>query len=274
VQGHVLWAPALEFAYTEPMHPATAEHHVLAMYSMLTRVWGPQHWWPARTPFEVVVGAYLTQNTNWANVETALAQLRSAGVLSLTGIRKTSKRKLERLLRSSGYYRQKARRLKIFVTFLDHNYDGSLKKMFAQPTAILREELLALEGVGPETADSILLYAAQHPIFVVDAYTRRISERHGLLSAKAPYEEFRKLFERGLSAGATPVPSVARVSGAASHLPSPMSLAARPPLAQIFNEMHGLIVGVGKKYCLKAEPKCVDCPLKFLLPASRSKGDL
>src|SRR5256885_10107534 len=138
------------------MQPATPEQRILGMYSILAQAWGRQHWWPARTPFEVIVGAFLTQNTSWTNVEIALRELRSARVLSLAGIRNIPIRRLEKLVRSSGYFRQKARRLKKFVKFVDHCYSGSLRKMFEQPTAKLREELLALEGVGPETADSIL----------------------------------------------------------------------------------------------------------------------
>ena len=160
------------------------------------------------------------------------------------------------------------------MKFVDQCYGGSLRKIFEQPTATLREELLALEGVGPETADSILLYAGQHPVFVVDAYTRRISERHGLMHAKANYEEFRALFERGLSKDISATTPASRSSGAASHLPSPMSLATRSPLAQVFNDMHGLIVGVGKQYCLKSKLQCEQCPLKPLLPASTTTVDL
>src|SRR5579864_8893926 len=147
-------------------------------YGTLHDAWGPQHWWPARTSFEVIVGAYLTQNTAWINVEKALINLRAAGLLSVSGIRRVPLRKLEMLIRPSGYFRQKARRLKGFVAFLDKNYSGSLAKLLAQPTVQLREELLALNGVGPETADSILLYSGNHPVFVVDAYTRRILDRH------------------------------------------------------------------------------------------------
>ena len=256
------------------VQPATPEQRVLAMYSILAQAWGRQHWWPARTSFEVIVGAFLTQNTSWTNVEIALRQLRSARVLSLGGIRNVPIRRLEKLVRSSGYFRQKARRLKKFVKFVDQCYSGSLRKMFEQPTAKLREELLALEGVGPETADSILLYAGQHPVFVVDAYTRRISERHGILSANASYEEFRALFERVLSADVTAINPGMQSSGAASHLPSPMSLAKRSPLAQVFNDMHGLMVGVGKQYCLKSKLQCEQCPLKPLLPASTTTVDL
>src|SRR5690242_11092983 len=140
-------------------------------YLCLLRRWGPQNWWPAQSRFEVIVGAYLTQNTNWSNVEKAIGQLRRAGVLSVQGIREVPLSDLEQLIRSSGYFRQKALRLKQFVEFLDSKYGGSLDRMFAQETEKLRAELLVLNGVGPETADSILLYAGGHPVFVVDAYT-------------------------------------------------------------------------------------------------------
>jgi len=266
--------PGQSLLTLKEVQPATPEQYLLAMYSILAQAWGRQHWWPARTSFEVVVGAFLTQNTSWKNVEIALRQLRSARVLSISGIRRIPIRRLEKLVRSSGYFRQKARRLKKFVKFVDRCYGGSLRKMFEQPTAKLREELLALEGVGPETADSILLYAGQHPVFVVDAYTRRISERHGLMQASANYEELRALFERGLSKDVSATTPANQSSGAASHLPSPMSLAKRSPLAQVFNDMHGLIVGVGKQYCLKSKLQCEQCPLKPLLPASTTTVDL
>lgn len=146
--------------------------------------------------------------------------------------------------------------------------------MFAQPTAKLREELLSLNGVGPETADSILLYAGQHPVFVVDAYTRRLAVRHGILDEKATYQDFRVLFERALgklSDLATDVEGVGpRSTGAAAHSPSRMSLAKRTPLAHVFNEMHGLIVGAGKHYCLKSKAQCEQCPLGPLLEKDRS----
>jgi endonuclease-3 related protein len=158
---------------------ATVRHH----YDALIEAWGPQDWWPARSRLEVIAGAILTQNTAWSNVERALRNLRRVGALSVDGIRATPLRKLEQLIRPAGYFRQKARRLKNFVRYLDAHYRGSLTRMFARPTEELRAELLALNGVGPETADSILLYAGGHPVFVVDAYTRRIFARHGLLSA-------------------------------------------------------------------------------------------
>src|SRR5438034_11087140 len=175
------------------------EEQIRAYYYTLFQAWGPQHWWPARTRFEVIVGAYLTQNTSWTNVERALRRLRSAGLLNVQAMRKVSLAKLESQIRSAGYFRQKARRLKKFVAFLDDHYGGSLARMFAQPTARLRQELLALNGVGPETADSILLYAGQHPIFVVDAYTRQLLARHDILPENARYEVIRKLCERALA---------------------------------------------------------------------------
>src|SRR5450432_4175434 len=169
------------------MQGLSPEAHIAEIYSTLSRAWGRQHWWPARSRFEVIVGAYLTQNTSWTNVELAMKKLRAARVLTVAGIRETPLPKLEKLVRSSGYFRQKARRLKTFVDFLDRNYAGSLTKMFRRPTSALREELLSLNGVGPETADSILLYAGQHSIFVVDAYTKRIASRHAILSGNADY---------------------------------------------------------------------------------------
>ena len=250
------------------------EHELRRYYRALYRAWGPQHWWPAETRFEVIVGAYLTQNTAWTNVELALKKLRSADLLSIEGIRRVRLSRLERLIRSSGYFRQKAKRLKLFVAFLDAKYYGSLDQLFAQPTGKLREELLSLNGVGPETADSILLYAGNHPVFVVDAYTRRILDRHGILSPHSDYEDIRALFERGLDPIAreqeqAPAPSPShlesRVRGA-PHSPSAMSTTHRTALVQVYNEMHGLIVGVGKHYCKKSQPVCESCPLRTFLP--------
>src|SRR6476661_4039969 len=172
-------------------------------YLALSRAWGPQHWWPARSRLEVIAGAFLTQNTSWTNVERALGQLRHARLLSVDGIRQTSLARLEQLVRSAGYYSQKAQRLKNFVCYLDRRYGGSLARMFAQPTPRLRSELLELNGIGPETADSILLYAGGHEAFVVDTYTRRVLERHGLAQSNTPYDEIRLSFERALAAVAT-----------------------------------------------------------------------
>jgi endonuclease III related protein len=248
------------------------EDAIQVYYRALFSAWGQQHWWPAQSRFEMIVGAYLTQNTAWTNVEKALRNLRTARLLSLDGIRRTPLRKLEQLIRPSGYFRQKALRLKTFVQFLDERHAGSLARMFAQPTAELRVELLALNGVGPETADSILLYAGNHPVFVVDAYTRRILERHKIVPSSVGYEEIRQLFERSLSAAVPPnraldgVPLKTLGPPSSSHRPSRMIAAPRTTLVQIFNEMHGLIVGVGKNYCLKSQPRCELCPLQKFLP--------
>jgi endonuclease-3 related protein len=251
------------------------ENELRQYYHALYRAWGPQHWWPAETRFEVIVGAYLTQNTAWTNVELALANLRSARVLGVEGIRALPLRRLQRLIRPSGYFRQKAARLKTFVAFLDQKYSGSLAQLFAQPTGELREELLSLNGVGPETADSILLYAGNHPVFVVDAYTRRILDRHRILPENADYEEIRELFQRALAPlahqqkliPASAAPQLEAGIRGAAHPPSAMSTAARTAEVQVYNEMHGLIVGVGKLYCRKSKPVCEACPLLPFLPA-------
>src|SRR5450631_1238923 len=246
------------------------EQQVRDYYQTLSRAWGEQHWWPARSRFEVIVGAFLTQNTAWTNVERALRRLRTAGCLSLAGIRRVPLAELEGLIRSAGYFRLKAYRLKAFVAWLDERHGGSLTRMFKQPTGKLREELLALHGIGQETADSILLYAGQHAVFVVDAYTRRIFERHGIASATASYENIRDLVERALARMRWEQPAAQlRPSQSAAHSPSPMSLAKRSPRAQVYNEMHGLMVGVGKYHCLKSKPKCDGCPLQIFLPSMK-----
>ena len=243
-------------------------------YKALYGAWGRQHWWPAETPFEVIVGAYLTQNTSWTNVERAIENLRRAKVLNVDGIRKLKLARLERLIRPSGYFRQKARRLKIFIRFLDGNYEGSLEQMLAAPTEKLRQELLALNGVGPETADSILLYAGNHPVFVVDTYTRRVLDRHGILPEKADYEDVRELVEQTLKPigdehghDANDHPLESGFPGTV-HPPSAMSTAHRTALVQVYNEMHGLLVGVGKFHCGKSKLKCDGCPLQRFLPES------
>lgn len=259
------------------MPPTAKEKSIQRYYSALYQAWGAQHWWPAETPFEVIVGAYLTQNTSWTNVERALTNLRRARLLTVDGIRGVQLQKLQRLIRPSGYFRQKAQRLKIFVTYLDKHYAGSLEKMFSESTEKLRTGLLNLNGIGPETADSILLYAGNHPVFVVDAYTRRILERHGIATENARYEDIRQLFQRALEPFATeqekhPVPLETLPTSAlrgAAHTPSTMSTAHRTALVQVYNEMHGLIVGVGKNHCGKSHPKCDDCPLRPFLPNSK-----
>jgi endonuclease-3 related protein len=244
-------------------------------YRALLHRWGPQNWWPAQSRLEVIAGAYLTQNTNWTNVEKAMANLRRARVLSIKGLRELPLNQLQQLIRPSGYYRQKAEKLKTFVRFLDANYSGSLDRMVSQPTAKLRAELLALNGVGPETADSILLYAGNHPVFVVDAYTRRIFERHGIVIPKARYDEVRLLIEDALTR-ATPEQLRFQQHGSDPRHPvSRMSRMSRTELAQHYNELHALIVRAGNLYC-RSTPKCEGCPLqKFLTSQTKqqpSKG--
>jgi len=208
-------------------------------YDALLRAYGPQHWWPGRTRFEVIVGAILTQSTSWSNVERAIAELRREKLLTPDALERVPLDQLSRLVRSSGYFRQKARKLKAFVHFLREQYAGSLDKLFAAPTAELREKLLGVHGIGPETADSILLYAGNHPVFVVDAYTRRILERHQLGHARLSYEEIRQLFEKNL-----------------------------PQSATLFNEYHALIVHTGKEFCRKRNPDCEHCALRPFLPSA------
>jgi endonuclease III related protein len=225
----------------ERQHGASAEPALVpelgVYYDALYRVHGPQHWWPGRTRFEVIVGAILTQNTSWSNVERAIAELRRRRLLTAAAIEHVAVGKLGNLIRSSGYFRQKAKKLKAFTNFLRQEYQGSLDRLFARPTTELREQLLGVHGLGPETADSILLYAGKHPVFVVDAYTRRILERHRLARGKEPYEEIRRRFEQSL-----------------------------PPDVAMFNEFHALIVHTGKHFCRKREPLCEQCALRPFLP--------
>jgi endonuclease-3 related protein len=248
-------------------------------YTALLARYGPQNWWPARSRFEVIVGAYLTQNTNWSNVEKALLNLRRARRLSVKGMREAPRDELETLVRPSGYFRQKARNLKTFIAFLDQQYSGSLNRMFAQPTGKLRSELLELNGVGPETADSILLYAGNHPVFVVDAYTRRVLLRHGVIGAgvkkikvkkikvkklKPSYEEIRSIIEHAISSSEVESLLVQNADPDPRHPVSRMSSSARSELAQHYNELHALIVRVGNHYC-RTKPICEGCPLQSFL---------
>ena len=220
-----------------PSGANTPRESLRTYYDALFTAHGPQHWWPGRTRFEIIVGAILTQNTSWSNVEIAIGNLRRAGLLTPRGIEGVAFRRLAQLIRSSGYFRQKTKALKCFVRFLGIEYGGSLTKMFRTPTAILRTKLLGVHGIGPETADSILLYAGEHPVFVVDAYTRRLLERHQLADSKHGYEQVRQLFESSL-----------------------------PADAALYNEFHALIVRTGKEYCRKRNPRFSECPLHSFLP--------
>ena len=208
-------------------------------YDALFAAHGPQHWWPGRTPFEVIVGAILVQNTSWTNVATAIKNLRRERLLTPRAIENVSTPRLARLIRSSGYFRQKTKKLKAFVRFLRREYQGSLAKMFRAPTRVLRHQLLDVHGIGPETADSILLYAGKHPVFVVDAYTRRILERHGHAHPKLAYDKIRNMFESAL-----------------------------PVDHQLLNEFHALMVHTGKNYCRPSDPRCSQCSLSRFLPQS------
>lgn len=246
-----------------PDHPITRSE-IPQYYTALLSRYGPQNWWPARSRFEVIVGAYLTQNTNWSNVEKAVLNLRRARRLSVAAIRSIPLDELETLVRPSGYFRQKARNLKTFIAFLDRQHSGSLSRMFAEPTVKLRAELLELNGVGPETADSILLYAGNHAVFVVDAYTRRVLLRHGIISEKTGYEEIRAIIEHAISSSGVDYLIVKESGSDPRHPVSRMSSSARSELAQHYNELHALIVRVGNHYC-RAKPICEGCPLQTFL---------
>ncbi len=196
---------------------------------------GPQQWWPGETPFEVVIGAILTQNTNWSNVEKAIRNLKAADRLSPNGIYELSTIELAQLIRPSGFFNVKAKRVKTFINWLFSRYEGDLSRMFRQDLQTLRDELLSVKGIGPETADSILLYAGNMPTFVVDAYTHRIFSRHGFISEESTYDEMKAFFEENL-----------------------------PEDVRLFNEYHALLVQIGKRYC-KPKKACEPCPLKDFL---------
>lgn len=200
-------------------------------YRRLYKHFGPQHWWPGDTTFEVIVGAILTQNTNWGNVERAIANLKEQNLLSPKAMRDIAHAELSRAIRPAGYFNVKAKRLKNFIQFLFSEYDGKLERMAKENTVVLREKLLSVNGVGPETADSILLYAFQKPVFVVDAYTKRFLFRHRVVDATHGYHEVQEKF-----------------------------LSALKPNRALFNEYHALIVKLGKEYC-RPKPLCAACPL-------------
>jgi endonuclease-3 related protein len=210
---------------------------LMALYRALYRSYGPQHWWPGDTPFEVMAGAVLTQNTAWSNVEKAIANLKWQRLLTPSRLNSVPSKRLASLIRPCGYFNIKTRRLKNLLVLIRSHYQGSLKRMFADDPAVLRASLLGVNGIGPETADSILLYAAGKPFFVVDTYTKRILDRHGLISNNADYHKVQRLFMENL-----------------------------PKDARLYNEFHALIVKVGKERCRKRKPLCSGCPLGPLLP--------
>ena len=214
-----------------------------ALHDALVKAYGPQFWWPAKTPLEVIVGAYLTQNTSWKAVEVSLSNLRAARALSLAGLRALSLADLQRHIRPSGFYTRKAPALKAFVAMVDSEFRGSLKRLASAPTAQLRERLLSLPGVGPETADAILLYALDHPVPVADEYLRRVAARHGLISPNP--EKYRRGYEQLVQLTAD------AFSG------DPVG-----DRATLFNEFHALTVAVGKAHCGRVA-HCAQCPLAF-----------
>lgn len=220
------------------MHAAIQQPPLAEALETLFRRWGPQHWWPGRTRLEVCVGAILTQNTAWRNVERAIASLRAAGALNVRSLHDADLRTLAAWIRPAGCGNVKARRLRAFTTLLLDDFGGSLDALLRLPVDELRNRLLAVHGIGPETADCMVLYAARQPVFVVDAYTRRFMARHGWARPQAGYDELAALF-----------------------------VAALPREAALFNEYHALIVALGKEHCRKS-PLCEGCPLQHLLPAA------
>lgn len=206
------------------------------VYRRLLEAYGPQNWWPGESPFEVLVGAVLVQNTSWKNVHKAIANLRQAKLLEPQALFAVPLDELEELIRPAGYYRIKARRLRNLLELVVTRYQGSLEAMFQTPLHRLRQELLSVHGIGPETADSILLYAGNLPTFVVDTYTYRVFSRHGWAAFDATYDDLKEEFESGL-----------------------------PPDPALYNEYHALLVRVGHQHCRKT-PRCQGCPLAPLLP--------
>jgi len=207
------------------------------LYKVLFTHYGPQHWWPGDSPFEIMIGAILTQNTNWSNVEKALANIKAANLMdahTLYG----NRHRIMKLIRPSGFYRLKSKRLIAFLKFFMDAYEGQTDPMKTRRISDLRQELTAISGIGLETADSIILYALGKPIFVVDTYTRRIGSRHGLYDHDAPYDTIRCLFEESI-----------------------------PEEAPLYNEYHALLVKVGKEYCRKHEPLCDSCPVQRNFPS-------
>ncbi len=214
---------------------------IARIYQLLHGRWGPQHWWPADTPWEVMIGAVLTQNTSWTNVERAIAGMKGESILDCSTLAAMEESRLAAYLRPCGYFNIKVRRLKALAVFMRDKYGGDPERMRRHPTSNLRAELLDVHGVGPETADSILLYALGRPVFVIDAYTRRFLGRHGWVSPKAGYDDVAALFTRG-----------------------------KPADEAMFNEYHALIVRLGKEHC-RGRPICEGCPLNELLPVGGTR---
>lgn len=204
---------------------------LMTIFTSLYAFYGPQRWWPGESPFEIAIGAILTQNTNWSNVEKAIRNLKEAGLLNLEKLYNIPVEKLSILIKPAGYYNIKARRIKAFLDFMKDNCYGSMERLKEYEIDNLRKKLLSVYGIGHETADSILLYALEKPVFVIDAYTKRVLSRHGIMTFNSSYEKFQLLFHNELALD-----------------------------VRLFNEYHALFVRVGKEYC-KPNPKCSGCPL-------------
>ena len=205
---------------------------LIELYHKLYHAFGPQHWWPGDTPFEIAVGAVLTQNTNWGNVEKAIESMKKEKVLNARSIHEMGTDRLASLIKPAGYFNIKAKRLKAFIDFLMNEYHGSMKRMAGEGMETLRAKLLNIHGIGSETADSILLYALEKPIFVIDAYTKRVLSRHDIVRHNESYEKIQELFHSTFTRD-----------------------------ARLFNEYHALFVKLGKTYCM-TKPRCEGCPLR------------
>ena len=218
-------------------------------YHLLRSRFDHQHWWPGESPFEVCVGAILTQNTAWTNVERAIANLKAARVLEPRALFEIAEARLAELIRPAGYFNVKARRLRSFLRVLVEQFDGDLQQMMAGDTATVRVRLLAIHGIGPETADSMLLYAGGHLSFVIDAYTKRIFRRHAWSGAQATYDDLQQL-----------------CAAALNHKPRAQTL-------DYWQDYHAQLVMVGKDFCRPRQPRCAACPLNSLLPSGRAGRD-
>ncbi|MEW6601259.1 MAG: endonuclease III domain-containing protein [Nitrospirota bacterium] len=216
---------------------------LVKIYQALFSHFGPQHWWPGDTPFEIAVGAILTQNTNWGNVEKAINNLKDSASLDALVLHKMPHAKLASLIKPAGYFNVKAKRLKHFLAFLSDHYKGAIENMNDQDLHQLRHQLLEVNGIGPETADSILLYALDKPVFVIDAYTKRVLIRHKIVPESVTYHETQELFHKNL-----------------------------PVDAALYNEYHALFVMTGKHYC-KSKPRCNECPLEKILSWNLCRGE-
>ncbi len=218
----------------------TTKPPLQAVYNKLFAAWGAQHWWPGESRLEIMIGAILTQNTAWSNVEKAIANLKREGALYINVLHEVAERKLANWIKPAGCFRVKAKRIKHFIHWLVDHHDGDIDRMFAGPTEEVRKALLAVHGIGPETADCMLLYAGGHPVFVVDAYTRRFLLRHGWIHERSDYDAIARLFT------------------------DTMREPARNRIAT-YNEYHALIVTLAKEHC-RSTPDCRACPLKRWLP--------